>query len=309
MSDRNYMDLAPIVLFIFNRPWHTKQTIETLQKNILASESDLFVFSDGPKTVADKPKVQEVRDYIKSIDGFKNLSIVERDRNLGLAGSIITGVTEVLNNYEKVIVVEDDLICSPYFLSYMNQALSRYKNIDKVMHISAYMYPIDSTGLKETFFFRPASCWGWGTWARAWKHLEYDIHKLISRFDNVLIHKFNMDGTFNFWHQMELNRDGRINSWAIRWYASVFLNNGLCLHPSRSLVNNIGFDGTGVHCGKDAIYDVPLLSHQISEFEKLLEENPETIKRFGDFIATTKKPLHTRILNLLKRKMAGLSQR
>jgi len=191
----------------------------------------------------------------------------------------------------------------------MNQALNIYKNMDKVMHISAYMFPIDTTGLRETIFFRPASCWGWGTWARAWKYLEYDIHKLIPRFDKKLRKKFNMDGTFNYWHQMELNRDGRINSWAIRWYASIFLNNGLCLHPSRSLVNNIGFDGTGVHCGKEPIYDVPLLSYQIKEFEELLEENPEAIKRFKNFMTTTKKPLHTRILNLLIRKITGLFQR
>jgi len=303
------MNYAPITLFVYNRPWHTRQTLESLKRNVSANESSLFVYSDGAKTDADERKVLEVRDYIRTVDGFKNVSIVEREENFGLAKSIITGVTEVLNNYGKVIVVEDDLICSPYFLSYMNQALSIYNNIDKVMHVSAYMYPINSTGLKETLFFRPASCWGWGTWARAWKYLEYDIHKLIPSFDNELIHKFNMDGKFNFWHQMELNRDGRIHSWAIRWYASVFLNNGLCLHPSRSLVNNIGFDGTGVHCGKDAIYDVPLLSHQISEFEELLEENPEAIKRFEDFMATIKKPLHTRVLYLLKRKMTGLSQR
>lgn len=302
------MNYSPITLFVFNRPWHTKKTIEALRKNKLSGESHLFVFSDGPKTVADESRVQEVRDYIRTSNGFKNLTIIERDRNFGLADSIITGVSEVINKYGKIIVLEDDLISSPYFLSYMNQALSRYENIDKVMHISAYMYPIDATGLKETIFFRPASCWGWGTWARAWKQLEYDIRKLIPRFNEELKYKFNMDGTFNFWHQMELNRDGRINSWAIRWYASVFLNNGLCLHPSRSLVNNIGFDGTGVHCGKDAIYDVPLISHQITEFEEHLEEDPEAIKRFQHFMANIKHPLHTRILNLVKRIMARLSQ-
>ena len=303
------MELSPIVLFVFNRLRHTRQTLEALRKNSLSSESNLIIFSDGAKTAADETKVRVVRDYIKTIDGFKSLSIIEREKNFGLAESIIAGVTEVVNDHGKIIVLEDDLISSPYFLSYMNHALRKYEDADKVMHISAYMYPIDSTGLKETIFFRPASCWGWSTWARAWKHLEYDIHKLIPRFNKESKYKFNMDGTFNFWHQMELNRDGRINSWAIRWYASVFLNNGLCLHPSRSLVNNIGFDGTGVHCGKDAIYDVPLHSHQISEFEELLEENPEAIKRFEDFMATTKKPFHTRILDLVKRKMTVLSQR
>lgn len=277
-----------------------------MKKNVLAKESNLFIYSDGAKTPADKPKVQEVRDYIKTIEGFRSLEIVERNMNFGLAKSIIGGVTEVVNAYGTVIVMEDDLICSPYFLLYMNQALEKYKKAEKVMHVSGYMYPIDSTGLKETIFFRSASCWGWGTWARAWKHLECDINKLIPKFDKELRHKFNMDGVFDFWHQMELNRDGKINSWAIRWYASIFLNKGLCLHPTRSLVNNIGFDGTGVHCGKDAIYEVRLNCHQVSEFEETLEESPEALERFKDFVATSKKPFRIRFQNMLIRKIVDL---
>ena len=309
MSDRNYMDLAPIVLFVFNRPWHTKQTIETLQQNILASESDLVVFSDGPKTASDEPKVKEVRDYIRAIDGFKKLSIIERDRNFGLAESIIAGVTEVVNKYGKIIVLEDDLITSPYFLSYMNHSLRKYEDAAKVMHVSGYVLPIDSTGLKETFFYRASSCWGWGTWARAWKHFEYDINELIPRFDDESKVLFNIDGKYTFWGQMESQRDGKINSWAIRWYASVFLNNGVCLHPSKSMTNNIGFDGSGIHCNEDDIYNVQIHDREIIEFEELCEENRDALERIKSFLATTERPLHTRTFSLLRRKLAGFSKR
>lgn len=303
------MDMAPVVLFVFNRPWHTRKTIEALRNNSVSRDSNLVIFSDGAKAVDDETNVREVRNFLKTIDGFKSISVIERERNFGLAESIISGVTDVVSTHGKIIVMEDDIISAPYFLSYMNHALRKYEDVDKVMHISAYMYPIESTGLKESFFFRPASCWGWGTWARAWRHFEYDIHKLIPRFDRESRHAFNMDGTFDFWHQMEMNRDGRIHSWAIRWYASVFLNNGLCLHPSKSLVNNIGFDGTGVHCGNDAIYDVSPQPTEIFEFEEILEENREAVKRFKDFIATTKMPFYARIQRFLKRKIAALSRR
>ncbi|HZD41156.1 MAG TPA: hypothetical protein VE131_10570, partial [Terriglobales bacterium] len=238
------MTYAPIALFTYNRPWHTRRTVEALRKNEQAAHSTLYIFSDGPKTAADAAKVWEVRNYIRTIEGFKSVAIIERERNLGLAESIIGGVTEVLTAYGRIIVLEDDMVSSPYFLSYMNAALWKYKAVDKVMHISGYVLPIDPAGLKETFFYRASSCWGWGTWARAWKHFEYDINKLIPRFDADAKRSFNIDGRYNFWDQMESQRDRKIDSWAIRWYASVFLNHGLCLHPSKSMINNIGLDGS-----------------------------------------------------------------
>jgi Glycosyl transferase family 2 len=303
------MTLSPIALFTYNRPWHTRQTVEALRKNKHAENSALYIFSDGAKTDTDEAKVREVRGYVKTIDGFKSISVIEREKNLGLAESVISGVTEVVNGHGKIIVLEDDLITSPYFLSYMNHALRKYEDVDKVMHISGYVLPIESTGLPNTFFYRAASCWGWGTWERAWKYFDYDINKLISRFNDESRYKFNIDGKYNFWGQMESQRDGRINSWAIRWYASVFLNNGRCLHPSKSMINNIGFDGTGIHCNESDIYNVELHDQEITEFEERCEENREALERIKNFLATTERPLHMRIIYLLKKKLAGFSKR
>jgi len=159
--------LAPIVLFVYNRPWHMRQTIEALQKNELAEVSELFIFSDGPKSEADKEKVLEVREYIKTIPGFKSVTLIKRERNIGLAQSIITGVTDVINRYGRIIVLEDDMVTSPYFLKFMNEALEFYKDAEKVVCVHGYIYPIEAK-LPETFFLRGADCWGWATWKRGW---------------------------------------------------------------------------------------------------------------------------------------------
>jgi len=163
------VNLSPIVLFTYNRPWHTKQTIEALQKNELAQDSELFIFSDGWKNVEDKPKVLEVREYLKTIDGFKKINIVKRDKNWGLANNIIDGVTKIVKEYGKVIVLEDDLFTSPYFLKFMNEGLMRYKDEEKVMHISGYAFPIKKEELPDTFFLKPTSGRGWATRTRDWK--------------------------------------------------------------------------------------------------------------------------------------------
>ena len=152
------MILAPITLFTYNRLWHTQQTIEALRNNELADVSELFLFSDGPKSEADREKVQSVREYLKSVTGFKKVAVVERDRNLGLAQSIISGVTEFVNKYGRVIVLEDDMLTSPFFLRFMNDALEFYKDEEKVISIHGYMYPVKAE-LPETFFLKGADCW------------------------------------------------------------------------------------------------------------------------------------------------------
>ncbi len=132
-------NLAPIILFTYNRPWHTRQTIEALQKNLYADKSRLIILSDGPKTEIDVPKVQKVREYIKTVKGFRSIEIIEREKNWGLANNIIDGVTRIINEYGKIIVLEDDIVTSPYFLKFMNEALEFYKDEERVMHISGYM--------------------------------------------------------------------------------------------------------------------------------------------------------------------------
>jgi GT2 family glycosyltransferase len=278
------MTCAPIVLFVYNRPWHTQQTIEALQKNELADQSELFIFSDGPKNENDAENILKVRVYIKTITGFKNITIIEKIDNRGLADSIISGVTDIVNRYGKIIVVEDDLVSSPFFLKYMNDALNIYENDNTVMHIAAYMYPLTNPDLPETFFYRASSCWGWGTWARAWKFFNPDIQDLIKKFDRKMIYDFTINGTMDFWNQMEILKRREINSWAIRWYASVFIKHGLCLHPSKSLIKNTGFDGTGIHCGATDMFDVSVRNQPISFFESEIKENKLALKEIQKFL-------------------------
>jgi len=260
MSTRNYMDLTPIVLFIFNRPWHTKKTIEALQKNILASESNLFVFSDGPKTVADGPKVKEVRDYIRTINGFKSLSIIERDRNFGLAESIITGVTEVVNQYGKIIVMEDDLISSRNFLKFMNQALTTYKDQNEIFSVTGYNFlPKIPVGYKEQVFlsYRPSS-WGWGTWADRWNKADWEVKDFDAFMKNKNDHvRFNRGGD-DLTGMLVKQMKGEIDSWGIRWCYTHYKHSAYCIVPVTSKIKNIGFDNSGTHCGASGRYDVPL---------------------------------------------------
>src|SRR5690606_31062524 len=176
--------LAPIALFVYNRPEHTRRTLSFLQKNLLADESRLFIFSDAAKNDADKNKVNETRELIQHIDGFKSVKIIEREENLGLADSIIDGVTALTEEYGKVIVFEDDLLASPFTLKYFNQALVKYQKEERVMQIGAYMFPLkNAKALPETFFFRATTSWGWATWERAWNHFEPDINTLYQKFD------------------------------------------------------------------------------------------------------------------------------
>lgn len=295
---------APIALFVFNRPWHTRQTVESLQQNELAHQSDLFVFSDGPKTESDRNKVQEVREYIRTLRGFKNISLIEQKTNKGLAQSIISGVTSIVNKYGKIIVLEDDLISSPYFLIYMNNALDRYQNEPRVMHISGSAYPINKITQDDTYFLRIPLCWGWGTWKRAWDLFDKD-QELMKRFDRRMISRFNFEGTYPYWKQLELNRSGQINTWFVFWYATVFLNDALALFPKKALIKNIGHDGTGVHCGKSGDYDVDLSPVPIRVLPIPLEESREALNWHIKYFRSIYQPVYIRIF----RKIASLAKK
>lgn len=296
-------NFAPIALFVYNRPEHTRRTVKFLQQNLLADESRLFVFSDAPKK-GDEERVREVREFIKTIDGFKSVEIIEREFNLGLANSIIGGVTKLTNEYGKVIVFEDDLLSSRYTLQYFNNALQRYENEEKVMHICAYMYPLkNALQLPETFFYRASGSWGWATWQRAWKHFEPDIDLLMSKFDSKKINDFSIDGTMNFWKQMNEFKQKKNNSWAIRWYASIFLEKGLTLNPAQSLIDNIGHDGTGVHSGKNTMYSVSISNKPISEFPDVIEENHKAYLNIRDFLKHRKGNLMQRLIRFVRERL------
>lgn len=296
-------NLAPIALFVYNRPEHTRRTLKFLKQNLLAEESRLFIFSDAAARPGDERNVNAVRELIKTTIGFKSVEIVERSKNMGLAASIIDGVSRLVREYGQIIVFEDDLISSPYTLQYFNTALKRYQQEEKVMHVGAYMYPLkngaDEQGkcsLPETFFYRAATSWGWATWERAWSHFETDIDKLIEQFDRKKIHEFSIENNMNFWKQMKEFKAGKNNSWAIRWYASVFLNKGLTLNPSESLVNNIGHDGSGVHSGTNDIYNVAVNHKPITCFPDRIEENAAAYQCIKNFLKTRKGSLWQRLI-------------
>jgi Glycosyl transferase family 2 len=293
-------NLAPIALFVYNRPDHTRRTISYLQKNLLADESRLFIYSDEAKTDIEKTKVEQVRQLIKETTGFKSIKIITRKQNLGLADSIISGVTELVNQYGKVIVFEDDMLSSPYTLQYFNEGLTRYATEQRVMHIGAYMYNVPDKILNETFFFRAATSWGWATWDRAWKEFEPDVDLLLKQFDSKKINQFSIEGTMNFWKQLEGFKAGKNNSWAIRWYASIFLKGGLTLNPSASLIHNIGNDGSGIHSQKESTYNVQLSKKEIKQFPTEINEDPQAYQAIKQFLKNRKGSLLERSLRFMK---------
>lgn len=287
--------LAPIALFVYNRPQHTRRTLAFLKRNLLADESRLFIFSDAAANRQDEEKVNETRELIKQLDGFKSIKIIERKDNLGLAANIIDGVSELVKSYGKVIVLEDDLLTSPYTLKYFNAALRKYQDEERVMQISGYMFPLkQSEELPETFFFRATTSWGWATWERAWKHFEPDIDTLYRQFDKRKIKSFTVDGSMNYWKQFIDFKNGKNDSWSIRWYASVFLNNGLVLHPHESLIENIGHDGTGVHSIIEDTYQVSISKKIFQTFPDQIEENPEALAAIKYFFKHRKGSLFKR---------------
>jgi hypothetical protein len=278
--------LAPIILSVYNRPDHTRKTIEALSNNLLANESELFIYSDAAKDVAAIDEVQEVRTFIKTIQGFKSVTIVERDKNWGLAASIIDCVTHIINQYGKIIVLEDDIVTSPCFLRFMNDALDFYVDNSKIWSVSGYNYPINPKGLGDAFFFRISACWGWGTWKNRWFFFEKDPNKLIQNFSKEDISRFNVDNSYNIWQQVEANKDGKIDTWAIFWDTTIFKNKGLVLYPSVSLVQNIGFDNTGTNCGADLKFSTSFLNKKENiQFQRLkVIESKKALKRLKSFL-------------------------
>jgi len=285
---------APVALFVYNRPDHTRRTVEALKQNILSEESDLIVFSDAPRSEAQAEKVREVRDYLRTVSGFKSVSIVERTENLGLAESIIAGVSEVVNEYGKLIVMEDDLVTSPFFLRYMNDALEYYENEDRVISIHGYCYPI--SGLPETFFLKGADCWSWGTWKRGWDLFEADGRKLLEQLEQKgLLNRFDFFGTYGYSQMLRDQIEGKNSSWAVRWYASALLKDKLTLYPGQSLVFQIGTDGSGTNCGVESFMDVVLCDRPVIVGAANVSENLLALEQFQHFFSKLKPSWSARI--------------
>jgi len=283
------MALSPIVLFVYNRPWHTQQTLEALAKNNLADQSDLIVYADGPKPNAsddDLMKIQEVRSIVTERKWCKTVTIIESKTNKGLADSIIEGVTSVVNSCGKVIVLEDDIVTSPGFLTYMNEALTVYEKDEKVMHISGYMFPVKAK-LPSTFYYNTASCWGWATWKRAWKCFNPNAYDLLQQiYGKNKIYTFTLGFSSPFLMHLEQNITGEIHTWAIKWYASFILSNGYALHPYPSLTNNIGFDASGQHSNASKKYYWNKLADSIPIETIKKKESRQARKAMASFYGT-----------------------
>ena len=296
--------LAPVLLFVYNRPAHTLKTLAALERNKYADQTMLYIYSDAAKDERAIEAVEEVRRIIKNPWSFKQIKIVERDKNWGLAANVIDGVTKVVREHGQIIVLEDDLETSAFALDYFNKALDRYKEDEQVMQISGYGYPVKNLKeLPETFFFRVANSWGWATWDRAWQHFNPNIDELVSDFSEEEIHQFSIEGKENFWKQVQELRAGKINSWAIRWYASVFKKNGLVLYPRNSMTQNIGNDGTGTHTAAESTYQVRLADHPVCYFPTEIVEDTQAYGAIKYFYAHRKGSWFKRGFRFLKKKI------
>lgn len=254
---------APVALFAYMRPDHLATTVRTLACNPEAARTQLTVFCDGAKKPQHQSGVDAVRRLAASIQGFASVTVVAREHNFGLAANVIDGVTRVVGEHGRVIVVEDDLMLSPYFLRYMNDALDRYTNDDRVISVHGYVYPVQRM-LPEAFFLRGADCWGWGTWRRGWALFNPDGQILLNELkQRNLIKAFDFNGAYGYSQMLESQIQGTNDSWAIRWHASAFLADKLTLYPGRSLVHNIGNDSSGTHCGCTSSHDVALSNSPI----------------------------------------------
>jgi hypothetical protein len=294
--------LAPVVIFVYDRLHHLGMTVNALKNNELAQETKLFIYSDKELDEASFVNVGKVREYVDRIDGFKEITVIKRERHFGLADNIIDGVTEVVNKYGKIIVLEDDLVTSECFLRFMNDSLIFYANHKRVMHVSGYVFPINSIGLDDTFFIKPTSCWGWATWDRAWKHFKKDIEYYLKEFDANMIIDFNLNNAYKHFEQIIQNKNGKMNTWAVFWYASVFLNRGLSLHPNISFVQNIGHDGLGgTHSQRTSCYDVDITHHYPIAFTEEILESVEGRKRIEKFHNSLKIPFYQKLINIVRR--------
>lgn len=275
-------NLAPIILFVYNRPWHTRQVLESLKANTLAGESKLYIFSDGAKQNADQNEISwiyEVRELIREKRWCGEVKIIEREQNLGLADSVITGVSEIIEKHEKVIVLEDDIVTGKYFLKFMNEALQLYENEKKVFGISGYKYPSLNIIKEPTYFLPIASSWSFGIWKDRWDKVNFNGTQLLKEVEDRNFQQKLDFGSNAFYGMLKDHIAGKNDSWAVRLYVSMFLENAYFLYPNKSLIENIGFDNSGVHCGYDDYYSKSKMSNdRVEVVKRNVELNRKVIK-------------------------------
>ncbi len=293
-------NLAPIVLFVYNRVSHTKKTVDALKKNELASNSHLIVFSDGAKSEIEMNSVQDVREFIKTIKGFKSINIIERERNFGLAASVIEGINHVLNLYDRVIAIEDDVITATSFLNFINKSLEYYQQDKSIFSVSGYPYPIEIPSLynKDVFISYRASSWGWGTWKDRWEKVDWEVKDFSKFISDKKAQKFFNRAGEDSTAMLKAQMLGKIDSWAIRWGYSHFKNNAYCLLPIKPLCKNIGTDNSGTHSRKSEKFEVDLSDNvKAIQLTEDLEINDEIMKNLQKFMMPS---IVRRVINRFK---------
>ena len=299
--------IAPIVLFVYNRPWHTQQTLEALRANKLADKSVLYIFADGAKPDANNQnliKIKEVKEIIEKDKWCKEVSIIYSKTNKGLANSIIEGVTEIINRHGSAIVLEDDLLTSPYFLNYMNEALLHYQNKKSVFSISGYnlpplKMPIPVDYEYDVFVSLRNSSWGWATWADRWTQVDWSMTYFETFIKDNNIKKAFDRGGDDLSMALKQQYSNEIDSWAIRFAFSHFINHAIAIFPRISLVDNIGLDGSGIHCskGNSSLKNELNKAVEISKWLDCLYLDKRIINAMKSAYATKRMILFKRIVN------------
>ncbi|HUJ79559.1 MAG TPA: glycosyltransferase [Nitrospiria bacterium] len=283
----------PLALFTYNRPVHACKLLDSLSRCRRLDEVNVIIHCDGPKTDPDRAAVDEVRALVHTRAAGLKARVVERPRNLGLASSIVTGVTDLCDQYGSVIVLEDDMQVAPDFLDYMIQALDRYESEPDVYQVSAFMYPVVLPGDCDAYFLRLTTTWGWATWKRAWRVFDWratGAHELLA--DPAMRRRFDLDGAYPYAHMLEDRLGGKNDSWGILWWWAVFQTGGLVLHPRTSLVWVGGFDGTGTHCGPSELNQAALDSMSqprlggAIRFPARVEVSEGVLERIKEHLAT-----------------------
>ncbi|ERJ10933.1 glycosyltransferase [Haloplasma contractile] len=300
--------LTPVVIFVYNRPQHTRRTIEALANNFLAKETEVFIYSDSAKNNSNIELVNETRNYIDTLTNlnyFKKTEIIKAKKNKGLANSIISGVSEIIDRYGKVIVVEDDLISSNDFLSYMNSALDFYKNNEIIWSISGFNIPIEipSDYSHDVYLSYRGCSWGWATWKDRWDKVDWNVSDYNKfKIDKKLRKKLNRGGR-DMANMLDMQMEGKIDSWAIRWCYSQSKQSRLTVYPIKTRIKNIGLDGSGTHSGISTRYDFEFSNNnELCNFENV-ELNKFILKRFQNHYMK----LHHYYLYRLKKLIKNLS--
>ncbi len=288
--------LAPIVLFTYHRPSHTQQVLDSLYANEESKDSILYIYCDGPKNNADSKtlqKLEETRRIVKKENRFKEVIVVEQVENKGLANSIISGVTEVINKYGTVIVLEDDLILSPYFLYYMNDSLQRYEKNNKVGQIGACNTFANGNKFPNSFFVTMPDCLGWATWKDRWNHFSSDAGKLLQEIqEKDLMLKFNAYGSYDMENMLKAQIGTSGTSWSVRWTAVCILNNWLSLYPNPSMSNHLA-SNEATHANLNITPPMSKVKPHLStvdveELSDVIEAMKKTYAGVGDYYGNIK---------------------